>query len=130
METLKRRAEFLAVRGGVRWSTPAFLMEGRRRPRCADCPQPTGPRFGFTVTRKLGGAVVRNRMRRRLREAIRVAGEERAAGDPGWDYVVVARHAALTLPFDDLIGHVREALARIGKGGGNKPGARQGGRGR
>ncbi len=55
------------------------------------------PRVGFTVTRKVGNAVVRNRIRRRLKEAVRV----HAAGDmqPGNDYVIVGREEVLTAPF-------------------------------
>lgn len=58
------------------------------------------PRVGFTVTRKVGNAVVRNRVRRRLREAVRT----HAAGDmrPGKDYVIVGREEILDIPFDQL----------------------------
>lgn len=54
-------------------------------------------RVGFTVTKKVGNAVVRNRVRRRLKEAVRV----HAAGDmqPGNDYVIVGREEVLTAPF-------------------------------
>jgi ribonuclease P protein component len=58
------------------------------------------PRYGITVTRKVGNAVVRNRIRRRLREAVRVhAADDMAAGT---DYVIVARQDALTAPFAAL----------------------------
>ncbi|PWJ84114.1 ribonuclease P protein component [Pseudaminobacter salicylatoxidans] len=58
------------------------------------------PRVGFTVTKKVGNAVVRNRIRRRLKEAVRT----HAAGDmlPGRDYVIVGREDVLTVPFDQL----------------------------
>lgn len=58
------------------------------------------PRLGITVTKKVGNAVVRNRIRRRIREAVRV----KAADDmsPGTDYVIVARPDALTASFDTL----------------------------
>ena len=58
------------------------------------------PRVGFTVTKKVGNAVVRNRVRRRLREAVRV----HAAGEmaPGHDYVIVGREEVLAAPFDRL----------------------------
>ena len=77
------------------------------------------PRFGFVAGRKLGGAVSRNRMRRRLKEAIRLAASESA--QVGWDYVVVVRSGAETLPFEEIVGHVRMALGRIAQGGGRKP---------
>lgn len=58
------------------------------------------PRVGYTVTKKVGNAVVRNRVRRRLKEAVRT----RAAGDmgPGKDYVIVGREEVLHIPFDQL----------------------------
>jgi len=56
-------------------------------------------RVGVTVSKKLGKAVVRNRVRRRLREVYRL-NESRFL--PGWDIVVVARHRAITASFSDL----------------------------
>lgn len=58
-----------------------------------------GNRVGITVSKKLGHAVVRNRVRRRLREVYRL---NEAAFQPGWDIVVVARSRAVTAPFRDL----------------------------
>ncbi len=57
-------------------------------------------RYGLTVTRKVGNAVVRNRIRRRLREAIRVV--SRADMAEGFDYVIVARHELLDAPFESI----------------------------
>ena len=59
------------------------------------------PRFGFTVTKKVGNSVIRNRIRRRLREAIRLT-DPTSPPKPGHDYVLVARIEALTAPFDDM----------------------------
>lgn len=110
--TLKKRGEFLSVRGGRRWSTPAFLLEGRRRETthaAAAAPEDrtfgpssaaTGPRFGFTVTKKMGNAVVRNRIRRRLRAAVADLAPELA--DPTFDYVVLARRPAFDCSFEQL----------------------------
>ena len=64
-------------------------------------------RVGVTVSKKLGGAVVRNRVRRRLREVYRL-NETRFA--PGWDVVVVARSRCVTAPFRELI-HAYLSLA-------------------
>lgn len=69
------------------------------------------PRFGFTVTKQLGGAVIRNRIRRRLRAAISAAGVPRARS--GVDYVVIARPAAETMPFVELIALVEAAMAKV-----------------
>jgi ribonuclease P protein component len=67
--TLKRRAEFLRVRGGSRWTTPGFVLEGRARGEPGHAPSTA--RFGFTVTKRMGKATVRNRIRRRLKADIR-----------------------------------------------------------
>ena len=69
------------------------------------------PRFGFTVTRKLGGAVVRNRIRRRLKEAIRTL--DPALKSPGHDYVVVARAGTLEPSFANLQDALAEALRKL-----------------
>jgi ribonuclease P protein component len=91
---LRKRAEFLAVRRGEKRRGKLFLLEvldrGDGRP----------PRVGFTVTRKTGNAVVRNRVRRRLREAMRVhAAADMSAGS---DYVIVGRDDILAAPFSDI----------------------------
>jgi len=77
--------------------------------RSADSDQP--PRFGFTVTKKIGNAVVRNRIRRRLKEAVRLSAQNLAA--PGTDYVLIGRRAALSLPFDRLITDLRSGMAAL-----------------
>ncbi len=117
-ETLKRRADFLRIRGGVRWGTPSFLMESRPR-RIAD--QNDGgvqeshntARFGYTVTKRQGNAVIRNRMRRRLKEAVRLVGGNYAK--PGTDYVLVARAGALHRPFLSLKKDLVEALQQLAR---------------
>ena len=70
-----------------------------------------GPRFGFTITKKMGNAVTRNRIRRRLKAAF--AAESRSAKLGACDYVIVARQAALDRPFDLLVGDVHRALAAL-----------------
>lgn len=89
---------------------PAFVLQIGRR---AEAPGRVG--IGFTVTKKLGGAVVRNRIRRRLRAAVREAAGALRAG--GFDLVIVARQAARTCPFDQLVRQLREAFAspRLGR---------------
>lgn len=105
--TLKRRAEFLRVRGGGRWSGPAFVLEARARTEPA---LTEGARFGFTVTRKVGNAVVRNRIRRRLKAVV-----QQLAADvsPSHDYVVIARAAAHDRAFADLKQDMARALSRV-----------------
>jgi ribonuclease P protein component len=114
-ETLKKRAEFLRVKGGPRASTPAFALEARPRPqpetRAGTEPEQAAARFGFTVSRKVGGAVVRNRIRRRLRALI--AALDPALVRPGCDYVLIARPGAVERSYAELKVDLEEALARV-----------------
>jgi ribonuclease P protein component len=94
------------------------LPTGKRPPRLVT---EVGPRFGFTITKKIGGAVQRNRIRRRLKDAIRRLQHDFAR--PGFDYVIVARGPSLDCPFDALMADVRSALVRAhspGKSGSSK----------
>jgi ribonuclease P protein component len=111
MERLRHRADFLAASSGLRASTTGFVLQARGR-------EDEGPaRLGFTVSRKVGNAVVRNRVRRRLRDAVK-----RAAMDvkPGHDYVLVARTAALTRGFEELVADFSGALGRLKPGRPNR----------
>src|SRR6516164_5123009 len=86
VERLKRRSDFRAAAGGVRASGRAFVLQARQR--AGD----DAIRVGFTVSRQVGNAVERNRVRRRLREVVRLAADaaKGAAGagglQPGHDY--------------------------------------------
>lgn len=106
--TLKRRAEFQRVRGGARYSTAAFLLECKPRPPGEILEQ--GARFGFTITKKIGNAVTRNRIRRRLKAAI--AGLPPGTARAGVDYVIVARPESRDRAFSDLVGDLETAFAR------------------
>ncbi len=101
---LRKRAEFLAVRRGEKRRGRLFLLELLQRG------DPEPPRVGFTVTRKAGNAVVRNRIRRRLREAVRV----HAVDDmqPGNDYVIVGREEVLAASFDEIGNELSRRLRR------------------
>lgn len=110
--TLKRRSEFLRLRGGARWSTAALTIETKPRTDTPASPDlAAGPRFGFTVTKKLGSAVVRNRIRRRLKEALRVLHDDAAL--PGHDYVLIAKSEAATCGFDRLKQDLTAGLNRV-----------------
>lgn len=111
--TLKRRSEFLRIRGGRRWSSPAFVIEMRARERVGNSVAGASgaARFGFTATKKLGNAVTRNRIRRRLKEAVRNVAPGRAKD--GCDYVLIAREAAASRPFAALERDLIAALGRL-----------------
>jgi ribonuclease P protein component len=105
---LTRRAEFLAAAKANYCAKGAVLIQ--MRPRLDDDPK---IRVGFTATRKVGGAVVRNRAKRRLREAARACLPD--LGFKGCDYVFVARSDAPNRPFALLLEDVRRALAHLAK---------------
>lgn len=114
VETLKKRAEFLRLRGGARFATPSFVLETRPRVAAGTSPLRAageGARFGFTVTKKLGGAVIRNRIRRRLKAAVGLVAPELALSNH--DYVVVARLAALDREFAEVKKDLERALHRV-----------------
>jgi len=108
MERLRQRADFLAAASGTRTTAAAFVLQARKR-------VDDGPaRFGFTVSKKVGNAVERNRVRRRLREIVRGAGSNRIRS--GHDYVLVGRRAALKVPFARIAEDFEGALRRVHKG--------------
>lgn len=107
--TLKKRAEFLRLRGGARWATPSFVLE--TKPRGPGEPACEMARFGYTVTKALGNAVTRNRIRRRLKAA--VAEIAPLLARPDHDYVLIARAAASKKPFADLKKDLEQAFQRV-----------------
>jgi ribonuclease P protein component len=116
LTTLKKRNEFLWVRGGRRWSAAAFVLEARVRQNSEEAAGPA--RFGYTVSKKVGGAVVRNRVRRRFRAL--TAGLAPAQVQPGFDYVLIARTGAIGRAFTDLKADLDQALLRVHQGPGQK----------
>jgi ribonuclease P protein component len=100
---MKKRADFLAARDGPKTGARAFLVVKRARGDGDSL-----VRAGFTVTKKLGKAVLRNRIKRRLREACRRALPLHA--EAGCDYVLIARAAAADLEFQEMIDDLQRAL--------------------
>lgn len=108
MERLRQRADFLAAATGTKVPAAGFVLQARKRDE-------DGPvRFGFTVSRKVGNAVERNRVRRRLREIVRQSEPSRMQS--GHDYVLVGRRAALTLPYAKIAEDFTAALKRVHAG--------------
>ena len=108
MERLRHRADFLAAASGTKVPAAAFVLQARNR-------RYQGPaRFGFTVSKKVGNAVERNRVRRRLREIVRLSTASRLR--VGHDYVLIGRRAALNLPFARMTQDYEGALRRVHAG--------------
>jgi ribonuclease P protein component len=105
---LKRRADFQRAARGQRARMDAFALQANRR---AAAPDGLGARVGFTVTKKLGGAVVRNRIRRRLKEALRLS--PNLETQPDRDYVLMAQREALGRRFDLLQADLRRAFLLV-----------------
>ena len=108
MERVKQRSYFLAAAAGAKAPGLALILQARERNDAGP------PRVGFTVSRKVGTAVERNRVRRRLREIVRLSAAGRLHS--GKDYVLIGRRAALDLPFDRLCADFLGALARVHRG--------------
>jgi ribonuclease P protein component len=116
--TLKRRAQFLRIRKGARWATSAFVLEAKPRDdEAAGAGQEA--RFGFTVTKQIGKAVERNRIRRRLKAAVKELQVAHARG--GFDYVLIARRPALTSAYSALVSDLATAFERVHRAPGSTP---------
>jgi ribonuclease P protein component len=105
MEHLKRRQDFVAAARAPSQAMPGMVVQARNRQDSA------APRLGFTCSKKIGNAVIRNRSKRRMREAARVVLGERAQS--GFDYVLIGRLATATRSFADLQNDLMSALKRL-----------------
>ena len=108
IETLKKRAGFLACARAGRAHMPGMVVQGRQR----GAGEAEGVQVGFTCSKKVGNAVARNRAKRRLREAARAVLPR--LGRDGWDYVLIGR-AGVTASrsFADLVGDLETALGKL-----------------
>jgi ribonuclease P protein component len=105
---LKKRVEFLAVSKGRKVVRRCLVLQARARTGGAG-----QTRVGYTVTKRTGNSVERNRIRRRLRAAVdRVGGSASAAGV---DYVIIGRRAALKVPFDLIVSDLRSGFSKVGR---------------
>jgi ribonuclease P protein component len=103
-QRLRTGADFDAVfKGGARLDGPLFLLVAAPNGRAFD-------RLGLAVSRRVGGAVERNRARRLLREGFR---RLERAGSPGFDLVVVARAPLARRGQAEVDRELRERLLRV-----------------
>ncbi|MEO0982515.1 MAG: ribonuclease P protein component [Pseudomonadota bacterium] len=105
---LRKRAEFLYVRGGVSERRKTLVVQARRRPDEAPAAG-----LGFTATKKIGGAVTRNRAKRRLRHAARALAP--ACARPGADYVFIARADTAAASWRRLLDDMESALISLAR---------------
>lgn len=122
LPTLKTRAEFLRIKDGSKWAVKSFVLQAKVRPDTED--EIGHARFGFTVSSralseksergvpvKRAGAVLRNRAKRRLKEAVRLLAPVHAR--PEYDYVIIGRREALRQSFDDLLRDLQTAFSKV-----------------
>jgi ribonuclease P protein component len=103
---MARRADFLAANAGKRAPMPGFVLLMRRR----DDGSPA-MRVGFTVTKKVGNSVIRNRLKRRLRALARDLLPE--AGVPGADHVLIGRSGGIERDYAAMCNELTKALAKV-----------------
>jgi ribonuclease P protein component len=112
IQVLQKRADFLAANRGLRVARPGFVLLARPN-------DGLGTRYGITVTKKIGNAVVRNRMKRRFRELLRAALPEH--GLPDHDHVLIGREGGVERDFSLLREELGAALSRAAAGKGDPP---------
>ncbi len=118
VKSLKKRGDFLRLRNGNRFSTPRITLQAMHSDH-------KNPRIGYTVTTKVGNAVVRNRIKRRLRAA---AGALMSSPNmPISDYVLIAKRQALTAEFSTIVKDLQLGLDHVHRNGAKGKNKRVGG---
>ena len=108
VSTLKKRSDFLRLRSGKRHTTKSLILQSAKiGPDKTDI----SVHVGYTVTKKVGNAVVRNRIRRRLREAVKQVFPLKST--PNHDYVIIGKHGALTQNFTSILKDLEQALDHV-----------------
>lgn len=121
IERLRRRPDFLAAAGGRRFHTERMTGQGRLRD-AAVTDDPKALRVGFTITKRVGHATERNRIRRRLRAAVAAVADDLPIVPA--DIVLIARRPALDAAFDTLKDDLRRAVSAVVKPRGSDAGVR------
>ncbi len=103
---IKKRSDFLAANRGKRYATPGFVL--LVKDRHDDDP---AIRLGITITKKVGNAVVRNRMRRRFRELARDMLADK--GQAGADHILIGRDGGIEREFGELRADMARALDKL-----------------
>ncbi|HEX7753283.1 MAG TPA: ribonuclease P protein component [Novosphingobium sp.] len=122
---LTRRSDFLAANRGLRVSRPGFVLLANPNGGAGEG-QGQGMRYGITVTKRIGNAVVRNRMKRRFRALLRELLP--VQGLPDTDHVLIGREGGIERDFALLRSELEAALSRAAAGKGDPP--RKGPRGK
>ncbi|WP_369026800.1 ribonuclease P protein component [Qipengyuania sp. RANM35] len=112
LSVIRKRSDFLAANRGLRVARPGFVL-------LANPNGGKGKRYGITVTKKIGNAVVRNRMKRRFRELLWAALPEQ--GLPDHDHILIGREGGVERDFATLKDELSAALARASEGKGDRP---------
>lgn len=126
LNLLKKRADFLNAARGIKKVRTGFVLQMAQpytqstsiQNKSVKAQTAVGPtRFGFTASKKIGNAPQRNRVKRRLRALVQELEHEKVP--QGFDFVLVARRAALSMPFEqlkrDLTATIHSAVAQTVK---------------
>lgn len=116
VQVLTKRSDFLAANKGLRNARTGFVL--LTRPNGGE-----GMRYGITVTKKIGNAVVRNRMKRRFRELLRASLPEHGLADT--DHVLIGRAGGVERDFHTMAGELEKALHRAAEGRGDSARSRR-----
>ena len=111
VSTLKKRSDFLRLRGGKRYTTKSLVLQSAKLEVSSEKSNEMAPRVGYTVTKKVGNAVVRNRIKRRLREVAQKVIPDKSK--PHHDYVIIGKHGALTRDFLSIQKDLEQALDHV-----------------
>ena len=113
-QRLRHRHEFLRVaRGGQKCAMPGLVLQVYEQQSPDHKMNPENIRVGFTVSKKVGNSVTRNRVRRRLRAAANIVIQKYAV--EGHDYVMIGRALTTKRDFGALVGDLEKALQKLGK---------------